>query len=182
MKYSEMLKDPRWQRCCHCKELLPETCFYRDKSKPSGRKPRCKKCEREYIDKDNRRKYEKNYQQLKPEKRREIMRGWYERNKDHHQRVQDRYRKTEQFKANHRNHAAIRRSRVKGNEYENIDFISIYKEHPYCFYCGKHLSFQEVEFDHFIPVSKGGPHTSNNIRVSCMPCNRRKGAMTYQVV
>jgi 5-methylcytosine-specific restriction endonuclease McrA len=71
---------------------------------------------------------------------------------------------------------------MKSNVFEKIDFIKLYKEHPFCFYCKTPLEFKEVEFDHFYPVSKGGSHTLENIRVACSICNRRKGAMTYQVV
>lgn len=172
----------KWYKCCNCEIEFPEDYFYRDKSKPSGRKPRCKVCEREYLDKESRREYEKEYRIKFPGKRRDIMCRWYKKNSDHHKEVQVEYRKTEQFKANHRHHSALRRTRIHTNQYERIDFLSIYKNHPLCFYCGAPLKLSEVEFDHFIPIAKGGPHVADNIRVSCVTCNRRKGAMSYQVV
>ncbi len=172
----------KWFKCCNCKAEFPEDYFYRDKSRPSGRKPRCKACEREYLDRENRREYEKEYRNKSPEKRRNIMSRWYEKNSDHYKEVQAAYRKTDQFKANHRHHSALRRARIHSNRHKDIDFLLIFKKHPFCFYCGSPLELPEVEFDHFIPIAKGGPHVSDNIRVSCMPCNRRKGAMTYQMV
>jgi len=50
-----------------------------------------------------------------------------------------------------------------------------------------HLAFSAVEFDHYIPIAKGGKHERNNIRVSCLQCNRSKAAkvpeeVCYQVV
>jgi 5-methylcytosine-specific restriction endonuclease McrA len=33
-----------------------------------------------------------------------------------------------------------------------------------------------LEFDHIIPVSRGGANTVRNIELRCEPCNRRKGA------
>lgn len=172
----------KWFKCCHCQMSFPETDFYNDKSKPSGKKPRCKECDKQSLNKQIRREYEKQYRVSNPLKRRTILSKWYETNKDHFKEVQAKYRETEQFKTNHRNHSAIRRSRLRGNKFETIDFLAIYKDHPFCFYCGKHLLLIEVEFDHFVPVSKGGNHTTDNIRVSCMICNRRKGAMSYQMV
>jgi len=41
-----------------------------------------------------------------------------------------------------------------------------------CQECGKH--YREVEFDHIIPVSKGGSSEEHNIRLTCYDCNREK--------
>jgi 5-methylcytosine-specific restriction endonuclease McrA len=39
--------------------------------------------------------------------------------------------------------------------------------------CG---SKERLEFDHIIPVSRGGSNTVRNIELRCEPCNRKKGA------
>lgn len=44
-----------------------------------------------------------------------------------------------------------------------------------CQSCGKHLLDDEIEFDHIIPVSKGGSSEEHNIRLTCHDCNRTKG-------
>ncbi len=43
-----------------------------------------------------------------------------------------------------------------------------------CQHCGKHLLDNEVEFDHTIPISKGGSSEEHNIRLTCFACNREK--------
>jgi hypothetical protein len=43
-----------------------------------------------------------------------------------------------------------------------------------CQKCGKHLRDDEIEFDHVIPISKGGSSEEHNIRLICRECNRKK--------
>ena len=42
-----------------------------------------------------------------------------------------------------------------------------------CVQCGRE---EELEYDHIIPVSKGGSNKEKNIQLLCAPCNRSKGA------
>ena len=42
-----------------------------------------------------------------------------------------------------------------------------------CVDCG---SIEDLEFDHIIPLSKGGSSTADNLRILCRVCNRKRGA------
>lgn len=44
-----------------------------------------------------------------------------------------------------------------------------------CYICGiGSLTDSEIHLDHVIPLSKGGPHIPDNIRVTCISCNCKK--------
>ncbi|HYB58950.1 MAG TPA: HNH endonuclease [Candidatus Acidoferrales bacterium] len=45
-----------------------------------------------------------------------------------------------------------------------------------CQICGKTVLDNEIEFDHVIPLSKGGSTEENNLQVSCLDCNRKKSS------
>jgi 5-methylcytosine-specific restriction endonuclease McrA len=43
-----------------------------------------------------------------------------------------------------------------------------------CAYCGERRKTEELDLDHVIPRSRGGPHEWTNVVTSCRPCNLRK--------
>ena len=43
-----------------------------------------------------------------------------------------------------------------------------------CVYCSVAVSFVSVEWDHRVPLSRGGSHSIGNLEPSCMDCNRAK--------
>lgn len=52
-----------------------------------------------------------------------------------------------------------------------------------CQECGCSLRDFEIEFDHVIPVAKGGSSEEHNIRVTCFDCNRKKSdALTIKLI
>lgn len=65
--------------------------------------------------------------------------------------------------------------RQKKNKRERIsEDVKIFvwrRDQGRCVKCG---SQEKLEFDHIIPVSKGGSSTSRNVQLLCEPCNRSK--------
>ena len=48
------------------------------------------------------------------------------------------------------------------------------RDNHICQICFKYVPDHEIEFDHVIPFSKGGPTTVDNLRLLCRECNRKK--------
>lgn len=44
-----------------------------------------------------------------------------------------------------------------------------------CYLCKQPVSFKNFELDHLLPVSRNGDSSPQNLAVSCMSCNRRRG-------
>jgi 5-methylcytosine-specific restriction endonuclease McrA len=45
-----------------------------------------------------------------------------------------------------------------------------------CHLCGKLVAAADRSFDHLIPLSLGGPHTQDNLRLAHKRCNSKRGA------
>jgi 5-methylcytosine-specific restriction endonuclease McrA len=50
----------------------------------------------------------------------------------------------------------------------------IRRDNSTCQVCGKHLLDPEIQIDHIIPLTKGGPSIESNLRVICSDCNLKK--------
>lgn len=51
-----------------------------------------------------------------------------------------------------------------------------------CNVCQKNVPDNEIEFDHLIPTSRGGPTTAENLRVLCRACNRKKRDTLHELL
>ncbi len=49
-----------------------------------------------------------------------------------------------------------------------------------CQYCGEKVNQQNATLDHFIPRSKGGVDSKDNLRTCCLLCNSMKSGKTYE--
>jgi len=51
-----------------------------------------------------------------------------------------------------------------------------------CRLCHQNVQDDEVEFDHVIPFSRGGPTTAENLRLICRECNRKKTDSLKEII
>lgn len=49
-----------------------------------------------------------------------------------------------------------------------------------CQYCGEKVTSENITLDHFIPQSRGGKHTKENLKTCCLVCNGIKSGKTYE--
>lgn len=187
---------PEHKACPSCSTTKPASDFPPDRNRKDGLAGRCRDCARAA----NRAYWLRNRERLNeeskvrkadrrrthPEEAREADRVWRQKNrKKLAARALERYwddvdaqrkRSREWFSEHpHRMWAGNYRKRAvtAGNDpviedFTKEDVLERYGDE--CAYCGG--EFQEL--DHFVPVSKGGPHTLDNVRPSCTSCNRKK--------
>lgn len=49
-----------------------------------------------------------------------------------------------------------------------------------CQYCGEKVTSENITLDHFIPQTKEGKHTKENLKTCCFICNSIKSGKTYE--
>ena len=69
---------------------------------------------------------------------------------------------------------STRRKRSRNISHNTIIRVAR-RDNNICQVCGKILLDREIEIDHIIPYSRGGTSDENNLRVTCLDCNRKKG-------
>lgn len=166
-------------RCVKCEMVFDESNFYNDKSKPNGKKPRCKACDKLSIDIARRRKYEKEYwssPERKKKKREQVKRSM-EKHKDKYNVKRKEYLSTDAGINTQRKAGQVTRCKKAGAYIEHIDPLELYNmQNGVCYICLEKFSFKEMQMDHLIPISKGGKHESHNVKMCCAKCNQKKGA------
>lgn len=74
-------------------------------------------------------------------------------------------------------HAARRRARMRQTAVEPVDFEKILRDAKgRCAICKKPFDLFGVHFDHKVPLSRGGTHTTANIQATHARCNLTKWA------
>lgn len=191
--------DSVLKRCCTCHEFLQIVFFHKSKNRKDGLSLRCKICTKQKSKK--RTEYNKIYRANNKEKLKNNNRNYYIKIKD--DRRVERKKEYSENKEKHavmahiyyEKHKDKIKSRIKSyNEtvYKNQRILNSRKrkaikakvtvEHfkhdeiikkygSKCFYCNDG-EFEHI--DHYIPLSKGGSHSLENIRPSCAKCNMCK--------
>ena len=85
-------------------------------------------------------------------------------------------------KQGNRLRSSQRRARKRGNGEFRVGKSDLYRAlvraRELCTYCSARVTWDSVEWDHVVPISRGGCHSIGNLVPSCRSCNRSKGRST----
>ena len=76
-----------------------------------------------------------------------------------------------------------RASRISGRYIPRDMMLKVVRRDNYiCQICSSHILDNEIEIDHLIPHSRGGPTTVDNLRLLCRDCNRKKSDSLAEIL
>lgn len=152
--------------CSACRQEKVETDFYPDISKKDGLTSRCRECQKRAAGESHRRNREKRLQ---------AMRIYAVTNRERITAQKNAWLRRNPKKRAEKE--ARRRAQRRRNGVERIDVTAVYlRDKGRCHICGGHVTFEEMSLDHVVPLVRGGGHLFENVRVSHLVCNIRKGA------
>lgn len=170
--------------CTRCSTEKPLEDFDRNKRKRDGRDPSCKACAKAYREANRVRILANKAEYYKANRGRilDYLSEWRDGNRDRIAANGSEYRKANKERIAERKSASPNvywesnyRQRAKKIGFEPVvksftrdELISRWGNA--CVHCGGRFE----ELDHWPrPVSRGGEHSLDNCRPSCLPCNRR---------
>jgi len=149
-----------------------------------------KERDRKYYLKNKQKKlnYQRQYRLDNPDAVRQAERKWREKNREYvsqkskewriknHERYRENIRRWQKENPDKKRGYYHTREAMKKDLPETLTvkqwhLCKGYFNHS-CAYCGKHL--KRLHQEHFVPVSKGGGYTANNIIPACKSCNSSK--------
>lgn len=100
--------------------------------------------------------------------------NWKKRNRERYLKQKQEY--YQRHKEQYQEYIARRKSLEKyTRDAAKVSYLSILARDGYWYYlCEKDVMPEEVSYDHVIPLSRGGTHTENNIRITHLSCNLSK--------
>lgn len=162
--------------CTGCVIEKPLEEFHRDRSKPDGRRPRCKACIREYgrSNREHCTDRTRAWRAANRERDRENARKHHAENRDRHNE-----RRRERREANpHEGWESDYRKRSRAAGYVPVvrtftreELVDYWRNGERCIYCD--APFEEI--DHLFPVSLGAVHAVETVAPSCSGCNQAGG-------
>lgn len=183
------------KRCPRCNQTLETSLFHKNKARHDGLESICKECKNKafrdkYRDnekfKEDTKKRTRNYHLANPEWSRERVRASHVKhakkrldkqrleintNLDKAKKVRETTRRSES-----KRRALKAKTLIEPITSSDLEHILASYENK-CYICDIGLSVEILHWDHYQPLSAGGPHSIHNLRPSCNMCNVRKSAV-----
>jgi len=168
-------------KCCSiCGKYKDLNEFHVANLHKDGRASRCKVCSSIYIKnyyqshRDERIEYSKEWEKDNPERSNIRKRAWEKRNKEKVYEIHNQWRRTDNGRRCRLMSENRRRARKTGlpatlTTEEWLLTLELFGKA--CAYCG---STDDIQQDHFVPVTLGGPYEFGNIVPACPKCNISK--------
>lgn len=142
------------KKCPYCLEVKPLSEY-----KPVGKTRLSEFCDDcEEIHRGHKREYDQAHYEVIKDSRKKYYNDW---KKNGGQEIR---------KLNHRKRASIKKGLAHSFTAGEWDYCKNAFDNR-CAYCGRRIDLTQ---DHFIPISRGGEYTINNIIPACMECNNNK--------
>lgn len=182
----ELFKEGK-KRCSEkagCGEVKPLDDFGLNKAKWDSKNSLCLLCDRE-----RRKKYWKNNPEACRASNRQSRLNNPETWRQYNKTYQPKYyaRKRQQDPLSTRLDLGARRAKKAGVEWEEIkstDLLSYWEQRGItidsCYYCKQSIDEDQLEFDHGVPLSRGGSHSIDNLYPCHRSCNKSKGKRTIE--
>ena len=176
------------KKCTKCGQEKPATNEYFSKQKggKNGLSSSCKQCYKLYAQQnaESIRERKKKYRQENHEHIKEVSRIYREQNKEFIKKYRQEnadYLKEylKEYCKSNKDKCKTRRNRYRSLKRQLPSTLTAVQWHKIketfnnrCAYCNKQTNLAQ---EHFIPLSKGGEYTHNNIIPACKSCNSSKG-------
>ena len=140
---------------------------------------------KEFLKETKRKYYEENKEKINLKNRiyhhnnkdrlNKISNKYYNENKEIIRQKSKDYYNSEKGKLVFKKARIKRKALVRKAKIGDIDLNKIISNKK-CYWCNTKIMDNNYHIDHYIPISKGGEHSNDNLVLSCPKCNLTKGA------
>ena len=190
----------QYKRCSRCRSILSIDLFGSHRRYSDGKQTSCFICTTEYrlewkvkkllIDPDYFNRSARELTARNPEKVRENKRNWRANNLEAARKSARKYNANNsekvylngvKFAASNREKLIAQKHRRRERVYAGGSFLVTKKDlaRIYAQRCLACNSFDRIEADHVMPLSRGGVNSIGNLIPLCITCNRSKGTKTF---
>ncbi len=170
---------PDGRNCAKCGVFKLWEMFPKAACQKSGHRPRCFVCHREagraYAAANSERNSARGKNWSKQNRAKALLREREYKSGERYKAYLKALYQTPKFKLAATEKTMRRKALIRSRTVEKVDYAAILVAHGrVCHICGGPIADGDIDFDHVVPLAKGGAHSRENIKPSHSSCNRRK--------